>query len=224
MAKKRRTDGYHRRIAEAMERGPRPIDSVRGLAKVIQEYEAADGTRPYKGLRGATYGGIRQYVEGNITNPRHELLNAIATALEVRADWLRFNEGSMTDVQERSREEEDQLAHLEEFVTADFLSGVAQGFGPGSDALLGGARRVVLMHTWDRLRMTPYRSEFLGLSHTDVALGCVVGSALRQPFAALGLDPAHLPHAALTDYVVGVCAGLNQLTAITHVQEEDTNG
>lgn len=91
MTKKRRTDGYGRRIREAMERGPRPIGSVRGLHRRVEDHQA------YKDLRGTSYGGIRQYVAGNIARPRTELLRALADVLGVTYDWLAYGDGAMTE-------------------------------------------------------------------------------------------------------------------------------
>jgi hypothetical protein len=75
------TDGYADRISWALSQGPRPM-SVRALHK---EAEAA-----YPHLRGTSYGGIRQYVEGRPVNPRVELLRAFADLLGVRPDWMAF--------------------------------------------------------------------------------------------------------------------------------------
>ena len=69
------TDGYRGRIRRALKQGPRPM-SVRDLAREMGE------KHPH--LRGTSYGGIRQYAEGKIRNPRVELLRAIAETLGVR--------------------------------------------------------------------------------------------------------------------------------------------
>jgi hypothetical protein len=84
---KRTTAGYEKRLKWARERGPRPM-SVRGLGA---ELEAG-----YRDLRGATYGGIRQYMAGEVANPRVELLQAVADVLRVRPEWLAYGEGSQT--------------------------------------------------------------------------------------------------------------------------------
>ena len=70
--------------------------SVRALHKQME--------RRYPDLRGTSYGGIRQYAEGKVRNPRIDLLRAIADVLEVRGDWLAFDEGAMTEEEERRRQ------------------------------------------------------------------------------------------------------------------------
>ena len=57
----------------------------------------------YMHLRGSSYGGIRQYVEGKIESPRVDLLEAIADVLGVRPEWLTFNDGPMTKRQEQAQ-------------------------------------------------------------------------------------------------------------------------
>ena len=77
----------------------------------------------YKHLRGSSYGGIRQYVEGKIESPRGELLQAMADVLGVRPEWLAFNKGLMTEREEqaqkalkraKSREEGSEIALWQE--------------------------------------------------------------------------------------------------------------
>src|SRR4030095_6212460 len=91
---KRSTEGYEERLRWALERGPRPM-SVRGLAAVLQP--------AYPDLRGASYGGIRQYYGGTVASPRIELLRAIADVLQVRWEKLAYDEGSWTDSEEGVR-------------------------------------------------------------------------------------------------------------------------
>lgn len=98
------TDGYSQRLRKAMDNGPRPL-SVRKLAGLLQE--------SYPGLRGVSYGGVRQYVEGRVENPRVELLRAIARTLNVREAWLLYEDGAMTegeDAAERIAEEQAERA------------------------------------------------------------------------------------------------------------------
>lgn len=90
----RRTEGYQGRLLTALRVGPRPM-SVRQLAEEFRRLKteglvAAD-------LRGSTYGGLRQYAEGRVTNPRVELLREIAAVLEVRGEWLAFDSGPMLE-------------------------------------------------------------------------------------------------------------------------------
>lgn len=98
---KREITGYADRLRVAMEQGPRPM-GARPLAKELQ--------RRFPGMRGTSYGGVRQYAEGKVISPRIELLRALADVLEVRADWLAFGEGEMTeDADLRRKALEDKL-------------------------------------------------------------------------------------------------------------------
>lgn len=99
MGKKRRTDGYHLRLGEALREGPKPM-SVRGLGRDLSD--------AYPDIRGASYGGVRQYAAGRVLNPRMELLRAIADVLAVRWEWLAFDDGEMTDALEKARTEVSQ--------------------------------------------------------------------------------------------------------------------
>lgn len=99
--RQKRTHGYAERLRRALEKGPRPM-SVRTLGEVEIQRE------PYRHIRGATYAGVRQYVEGKVRNPRIELLKAFAEILGVRFEWLAYGEGPMTEagvVAERVRGE-----------------------------------------------------------------------------------------------------------------------
>lgn len=92
----KRTAGYERRLSRALNEGPRPM-SVRGLSDALN----AEGS-PYRGIRGSSYGGVRQYVEGAVRSPRIEVLRAMADVLGVRGDWLAFEDGAMTEGEERA--------------------------------------------------------------------------------------------------------------------------
>lgn len=95
MARQKRTTGYAERLQMALERGPRPM-SVRGLAKALQDR--------FPDLRGTSYGGVRQYAEGNVANPRIDLLRAMADVLGVRWQKIAYDEGALTEVQQRAEE------------------------------------------------------------------------------------------------------------------------
>ena len=80
--------------------------SVRKLAKEI--------SGRYEHLRGSSYSGIRQYVEGKIDSPRVELLDAIADVLGVRPEWLGFARGPMTKRQEQAQKVQQRAKSHEE--------------------------------------------------------------------------------------------------------------
>lgn len=64
---------------------------VREFARAIRE--------EHPDLRGTSDGGVRQYVQGQVRNPRVELLRAMADVLGVRRDWLEEDDGPMTDAE-----------------------------------------------------------------------------------------------------------------------------
>ena len=99
------TREYSERLGLALKEGPHPM-SVRKLAEEMSSR--------FKHLRGSSYGGIRQYVGGKIESPRMELLDAIADVLEVRPEWLAFNSGSMTKLQEQAKKARQQAKSREE--------------------------------------------------------------------------------------------------------------
>lgn len=61
-------------------------------------------------VRGSSYGGIRQYVAGEIQNPRPELLGAMAKVLGVREAWLMAGSGPMTEAEAARQEEVERIA------------------------------------------------------------------------------------------------------------------
>lgn len=89
--------GYRERLNKALKSGPNPM-SVRALARKMQSR--------FPDLRGTSYSGLRLYVYGGrdeVAAPRHEVLRAIAEVLNVRPQWLLFDDGPMT---------EEEAAHL----------------------------------------------------------------------------------------------------------------
>ena len=201
------TDGYRGRIRRALKQGPRPM-SVRDLAREMGE------KHPH--LRGTSYGGIRQYAEGKIRNPRVELLRAIAETLGVRPDFLAFNQGEMTDDEERA-------AVQVEGVAMAALAGAAKEHGPRSIEELGLQYwqealelRDSVLAGWARaggmIAMTPRYMPYwvaplaavcqrLRLDPTDV------GEVLLAPLRALGIDPAEMNRGrgeALSNYIVSM--------------------
>ena len=97
----KRTDGYAGRLKQALATRD---TSVRSFADELSER--------YPDLRGASYGGVRQYVEGKVRNPRIELLRAIADILIVRWEWLAYNSGEMTEDHEALRLRRESVAEL----------------------------------------------------------------------------------------------------------------
>lgn len=98
--------GYDRRLREALRDGPRPM-TMRQFVSELQHM--------YPHLRGTSYGGVREYLEGNVMNPRTDLLHAMADVLGVRREWLSEGLGARTvaeeaaagHIAEKAREESD---------------------------------------------------------------------------------------------------------------------
>ena len=67
--------------------------SVRGLPELVRDHMVALGRDPY----GTSYGTIRNYTTGAVLKPRRDVLDAIATVLGVRAEWLITGRGYRTD-------------------------------------------------------------------------------------------------------------------------------
>ena len=224
------TDGYGARLAEALQSGPRPM-SVRRLAR---EMGSKDG--PYEHLRGTSYGGIRQYVEGKITKPRVELLRAMADVLEVSPDWLAFNKGPMTEAGKRTRRALE--APAQEWDWQEAIQVVQEEFGDGDDRIAEDPLvRMVVLGSWARLmsgrlhpRLPPDDFEEIPLSgiaavlagymripkdpaerRTLSSVGRFIGQALRAPFNHLTLRPDDLSDDEFLDYVTSICQGLYRL-------------
>jgi hypothetical protein len=89
VAKRQRVD--RNRVAANLKRAvqERWGHGVRALANEIQ---AATQT-----ARGSSYGALRALMEGEIINPRVDILEAAARVMGVRPEWLIWNQGEMTD-------------------------------------------------------------------------------------------------------------------------------
>jgi hypothetical protein len=88
------TTGYHERIQKALVRGPRPL-TLRRLHRELEE--------GFPDVPGTSYSGVRKYSAGQVKKPRIELLNAMASVLGVRPEWLAFGEGEMTEELQEAR-------------------------------------------------------------------------------------------------------------------------
>jgi transcriptional regulator with XRE-family HTH domain len=214
------TAGYGERLARALQRGPKPM-SVRALAELV-------GQR-FGELRGASYGGIRQYAEGKVRHPRIDLLRAIAEVLGVRSDWLAFGEGSMTEDEEQARRAEPELrTPLDkggDWIWEAVRDGVRAGFGKGADWIMAidgervGARGAVIGRTWRVLLISPAGKALAQRQGRGKARGkgapyrtaFALGRMLREPFVALQLDPTSVPDDLTDDYVFATCAALRHL-------------
>ena len=73
---------------------------VRKLSEEVLQAVELDGEDP---PRGYSYGAIRAYRDGKTKKPRTPALRLIARVLDVRPEWLIWNEGEMTEADERVR-------------------------------------------------------------------------------------------------------------------------
>ncbi|MEX2531436.1 MAG: helix-turn-helix transcriptional regulator [Gemmatimonadota bacterium] len=183
------TAGYGARIARALERGPRPM-SARELARRVGEL--------YPDLRGTSYGGIRQYAEGNIQRPRVDLLRAIADVLGVRAEWLAFDEDEMTEDLQRAREAREAGEEPDPGATwgaEDFLRVVGGELGDGR-LLVDHPAEPFLLEGWARLLdagISPAHSEEATPETTrEEGLQGIGRAALGQP-RPIEFDPIVIP-------------------------------
>jgi transcriptional regulator with XRE-family HTH domain len=211
----KQTDGYSGRISVAMREGPRPM-TVRQLARVLGEHPK------HKNIRGVSYGGVRQYVEGGIRNPRAELLRAIADVLGVRWQWLAHNEGFMTAAQQQERasavlRDPEQVRHTVSAVNVavfEQMPALRPVFVFGMDQLVLAC--VPEVANW----IGPTGLDLPGLEdapdeqeghrrHVEAAR--LLGRALAAPLETLQLDPAGWPQAVKAQYVAGLMASLMPL-------------
>ena len=212
MARKKRTDGYANRLRQALREGPRPM-SVRRLADQLGGSDEKGVPARYPGLRGTSYGGVRQYAEeGGVKNPRHELLRAMADVLEVRPDWLSFNEGEITEELEQTRALERRLAtaadagtlndQLAEEFHREFLGHLDQALLL-FPAPVSRIARVVFVHAWNHwLRGgEPYAAvRFGGRGQAETLAG--LAAALAAPFRSSKADTGQPNSATLEKWMV----------------------
>lgn len=200
MRQKPTSSGYQDRLAQALERGPRPM-SVRGLHQGLEDR--------FPDLRGTSYGGVRHYVEGKVTSPRVELLRAMAEVLGVRPDWLAFGEGPMTEEEARLAEDLDvgEVERREAARRRELRDAFTRGFPPFPR--LGALARTAMMEVANRISV--YSESFgdeppelpgpwalAGPDH-DLERAEAVGRMFMAAFEALRLDPRTLR--ALDRYV-----------------------
>ncbi len=218
MGRMGRTVGYSTRLSEALLRGPRPM-SVRGLAKAVNE--------KYPDLRGTSYGGIRQYAEGNVRSPRIDLLRAIADILVVRWEWLAFDEGGMTEELEGVR---TYAATMTATATAIRVGGDSAlklsdpGLGQEDLVTILGpvlAAAVTTLDLTPSVAASPWTEGLIEVWHRLARLGedgtetdaqCIA-DALRAPLDAFGVSPARMrKNKALDGYVFAMIPVMLMMT------------
>jgi transcriptional regulator with XRE-family HTH domain len=213
MPKRRKTDGYAERLRLALESGPHAM----GIRQLGRALEAA-----HPDLRGASYAGVRQYVEGKVRSPRVELLRAMAAVLGVRHEWLAFDEGAMTEVEaeaERTRRELDpgQVGEMWEAAFGE-LNREARGLWPRKPAFhLQATSALHVLAEWlgpSGLNVSLEEEDGKLPEHARyVEAGRLLGRALWAPIEALGLHPSSWGQQAQTHYFVTATATLAALVA-----------
>lgn len=197
--RQKRTTGYERRIARALEQGPKPM-SVRQLAKELAE--------AYPDVRGATYGGVRHYMTGTVANPSPELLRAIADVLGVRFEFLAYGEGAMTAEAEQVRstaatpeEDEDWRSQPEVAAMIEEWPALADEAPDGANAL------TILIQLFNAYRVfdpkLPWSNE-----EDVVDLARRLTRAMRAPLDALGIQREQLWMTEELPYLLNMSAAL----------------
>lgn len=170
--------------------------SVRALAKEMQER--------FPNLRGTSYGGIRLYTEdGKVTNPRVELLRAIAEVLEVRPDWLAFDNGPMTEREMRALEAERDAAQLP--TVTDYIAAEAPEFADLSPVV-----QAVVVNTamrWAGVDSPRFPFSAEGSGPTVMAAKEVL-DALKRPLEAWGLSLNSMEPPRQADYCIAMAHAL----------------
>jgi hypothetical protein len=209
MPKKRRTDGYAERLQLALEVGPEAM-SVRQLARTV--------AKRHPDLRGASYAGVRQYVEGNVRSPRIELLRAMAGTLDVRHEWLAFNDGPMTEAAaEASRRptlgpSPEQVRRTRAAVFKAFLLEAGTLLPMG----LASAQRVILPAVEAMVDKMAVESGQEPSDDDYITASRLLGSAVMAPLRTLGLAPESWPQGAKLQYLAHALPTLATLVELEH--------
>jgi transcriptional regulator with XRE-family HTH domain len=218
MGRKKRTDGYGERLRMALEIGPRPM-GVRQLARAVAD--------AHPDLRGASYGGVRQYVEGKIRNPRAELLRAIAGVLDVRPEWLAFDDGPMTAAEEEERKrpaitpDPEQIQRTRMAVFEAFRDETPGLRLIGIDAvdrfLLPAVDQVAQWLGPAGLNLPFHDQEGEQDGHQRyVEAARLLGRAAVAPLQTLRLEPEHWTYGAKAQYLAAMIPTLATLADLEH--------
>ncbi len=210
--------------------------AVRQLADELGGNKSRGVTGKYPDLRGTSYGGVRQYAEGKVANPRAELLRAMADVLGVRQDWLAFNQGPMTEA-EAARERDAQAVVSRASPNDLSATGdqIERGLAAGLPFLRDGAGPT----TWSALaqlhgryslrvaakRLAAVRLDSVGIDEDELRkrhqelevdlakeTGIMVGLAAR----AAGVDLKQVSHWQREAYIESVCHALQLLFVEPH--------
>lgn len=153
----------------------------------------------FPALRGTSYGSVRNYAGNAVHSPRLDLLRAMASVLNVRADFLAYGSGAMTDTEERERKqaaglgtvhdrEHDLWRHAFETKRA-----VLVGLGIDWAEIVRTRRDSIEIPYW----VAPVAEAARRLGAEPERIGW----ALRGPLYALGRAAGDMSDAALADYI-----------------------
>jgi hypothetical protein len=214
MAGQKETGGWDGRLRKAMrQRGV----SVRALYRSVENR--------FPTIRGGSYGGVRLYCGSKPPKqPRLDLLEAFATVLEVRHEWLAFGEGARTEAGQEGAEAataaevlrlghhvQERAARIRALVSKEVAKALGVGpppSGAASPEWLPGA--VVL---WSRLRTVLLTRIHLSEGEPppfpeDQAMARLAARAIAAPLRALKINPSEVGDADLSTYVLGITAAL----------------
>jgi transcriptional regulator with XRE-family HTH domain len=219
MPKKRKTDGYSERLQLALEVGPEAM-SVRQLARAVAD--------KYPDLRGASYAGVRQYVEGNVRSPRVELLRAMADVLGVRPEWLAHNDGAMTAAEEEARKRPPlaptpaQMQRTRTAAYAAFRDEAGVLFPSGFDAAqaqvllaVGAVAEYVGPGGLDLPGMDDEEGEQPG-HRRYVEAARLLGRAIMAPLHVLRIEPQYWTQGAKAQYLAHALATYSTMVELEH--------
>lgn len=143
------------------------------------------------GLRGSSYGSVRNYWHGR-AEPSLEFLMAAAEAMGVSESWLAHGQGHMTDARE-------EVAGLSFEAIEESKREEAAAFY--SD-LLRAMRAPVDYHP---RHWMPLLAEARRRLHTDAR---TLGKALSGPLDALGINAGQMREDAFNDYITAMVPAL----------------
>jgi hypothetical protein len=163
-----------------------------------------------RGVRGSSWGSIRNYFEGD-AQPTLDVLLAMADELGVRLQWLAYDDGEMTAELEAAADRHRRLSESADSGLPDEVRAQAAH----RDAVLAGLGQVDPRLQHERAALALYSAmetykpeELWGEGWPDRVRRHAVrtGQALLAPLEPLGIDAKTMTHEAWTDYVLGMSA------------------
>ena len=176
-----------KRNFDPMSFGRRLTNEMRSAGLDVKALQAR--VRRKTNARGTSYGTVWSYVNGQApTEPRREVINALAEIFSVRPQWLAFESGRRTTAEEAA------------------AKAMADGRRPEPDYVQAAFRKVLpdlerlpyaesaLLSAWELLRgrlidYAPPAATYKGQKLMDTALATRLAEALMAPLDALQMNP-----------------------------------